>query len=558
MANQILTPVTLWRDFDDTLPLNEEIVSERREGNVVVREAYFYGRQTATGRVKIFSRYYEPDGAEAAVLTLFEAGLPVDETFVKMLNDRGYAVLCTDYCGDDGTDRYTVYPEDVDYANYARAGRAMTHADRTAKETSWYEWAAVARYAVRYLREKPAVSKVGAIGIRTGGEVLWKIAPFAPLDCLITVCAAGWLAYRDFMKFGPESGHTFDAERHRFLAGVESQSYAPYCKCPVLLLCAINDKKYNCDRVYDTFQQINPDVEKAILFSARGNGMMGEHTLADLYFFLDKYLKGRSVYLSKPIGVNVEEDADGRLVAKGVFDESGEIEECGVFYAEEITDYRSREWTRVLAAESDRTENSCVCPLDLYEGSSRVLVYAFVCYTNGFSVTSKIKEVTTDRRYRNTSGKTRVVYSSQDGLNGFIAYRQRARTIADCFVADKGATTRMATGYGGIPGIACDLGLLSFRVGEPRYRAPENAELQFDAYSATGGVCRVSFERKEEGGTVLYSCETKVEKGGKWKNIRMKAGDFKTATGASLKDFRDVSALVLDGKEICFNNVIWL
>ena len=31
MANMILTPVTLWKDFDATLPLNEETISEREE-----------------------------------------------------------------------------------------------------------------------------------------------------------------------------------------------------------------------------------------------------------------------------------------------------------------------------------------------------------------------------------------------------------------------------------------------------------------------------------------------------------------------------------------------
>ncbi|MDE7158212.1 MAG: hypothetical protein K2N74_01420, partial [Clostridiales bacterium] len=233
MANMILTPVTLWKDFDATLPLDEEIISERKEGDFVYREVYFYGRQTEKGRVKIYAQYVFPFGEEEfpAVMILFEAGMPVDMTFVKRYLANGYAVLCVDYCGENGAEHYTEYPSDVDYANYVRAGRAMEYAEPTAKETSWYEWAGVARYAARYLAEKPEVTLAGAVGLRSGGEILFKIAPYAPIACMVAVCSGGWLAYRGIGKFDADRQRIFDEERHRFIAGIDSQSYAPYVKC---------------------------------------------------------------------------------------------------------------------------------------------------------------------------------------------------------------------------------------------------------------------------------------------------------------------------------------
>jgi len=302
-------------------------------------------------------------------------------------------------------------PKNVDYANYARAGEHLVYANPTAKETSWYEWAGVARYAARYLSERNEVSCFGAVGLRTGGEILFKVAPYAPMSCMISVCAAGWLAYQGEGRFGNDGIKTFDEERHRFIAGVESQSYAPYCACPVLLLCAVNDKKYNSDRVYDTFQQINPQTEKAILFSARGSGLMGSRSLVDLNLFLDKHLKDRWIYISKPIGISFGEDENGNLIAKGVFDADGDMQECGIFYTEEIENYRARDWTRVLATEDDVEENTFTCPINVFEGSSRVLAYSFARYTNGFSVTSKIQEFAVAKRYNNTTGKRRILYS---------------------------------------------------------------------------------------------------------------------------------------------------
>ncbi len=560
MANVILTPVTLWKDFDGALPLDEEIVSEREEGEIVHRELYIGGRRTEKGRVKIFAHYFTPKGAGEypAVMVLFEAGFPADMKFIERLTSRGYAVFCPDYCGDDGTDRHTVYPEDVDYANLARAGRHIAFAEPTAKETSWYEWAAVARYGARYLSEKKEVTKFGAIGIRMGGEVLWKVAPYADFSCIISVCAAGWLAYRGLEKFGENENHAFDEERHRFIAGIDSQSYAPYVKCPVLMLSAINDKKYSYDRVYDTFQQINPAAEKAILFSSHGNGLIGAHSLFNLNLFLDKYLKGRSAFISKPISVSAGEDEEGNLVVKGEFDKDGEIDECGIFYTEKITGATSRDWTRVLGRAEDAQGNIGIFPLSIYKKSDKVLVYSFVRYSNGFSVTSKIMEITLKRAYKNACPKSRIIYSSADGLNGFCAHRRRARSIADCFAEGSDADVRLVDGYGGIKGITSAAGLVSYRVGEERYAAPENAIFQLDAYAKEDAGVEIVFYT-DDGEQVGYSYRTQIAGGGKWKKLNLEASDFKSETGASLPDFvRAFSVVFLMEGEVLFNNVIWL
>ncbi len=560
MANTILTPVTLWKNFESNLPLNAEITFEENDGKTIHRKVYFYGRQTEEGRVKIFAHYYFPVGAESfsAVLTLFDAGLPVDETFVGWLLEHGYAVLVPDYCGDDGTDEHTVYPSDVDYANFARAGRAIRFADESAQKTSWYEWAALSAYAVRFLQEQDEVEKVGAIGIRTGGEILWKIAPFAGLDCFIPICAAGWLAYEGRNKFGGARDNVFNEERHRFIAGVDSQSYAPYCACPVLLLNAINDKKYNCDRAYDTFRAVNPNVEKAILFSASGTGMLGRHSLDDIFLFFDKYLKGRSVFISKPIEVTVVEGKQGELTACGIYDTDGEIVESGLFFTEGITDYRSCGWTRILSTSEDEERSRVYFPLEVYAHNERVLVYSFVRYSNGFSVTSKIQEVPLDKRYSNMSARSRVIYGSEEGLNGFIPYRPKGKAVADCFFVDVEDSIFLAPGYGGIMGITSNQGLITYRVGEPRFLAPEGVAFQMDVYSAEDGTCRAVFAKNGENGQIFYASTVKIEGGGKWKRVVLEAEDFKSETGMCLHDFTEVSALILLGEGVLFNNVIWL
>ena len=560
MPNIILTPVTLWRDFDDSLPFEEEIVSERREGGAVHRELYFHGRPTREGRVKIFAKYAFPEGKESfpAVLVLFEAGFGFDERFVSLLLGQGYGVFCVDYCGENGTERHTRYPEDIAYANYVRAGDHLQFAEPSARETSWYEWAGVARYAARYLAERAEVTSIGAIGLRTGGEVLFKVAPYAKLSCFISVCAAGWLAYRGMDKFGDGEKRVFDDERHRFIAGIDSQSYAPYVKCPVLLLSAVNDRKYNYDRVYDTFRQINAEVEKGILFSAHGNGLIGSRSLRDLVLFLEKYLKGHSVYISRPIALETAEDEKGNLVARFTYDEQGEIEDFGVFFTEKITASQSRDWTCVLGERSNLSGGVATVPLDAYVGCEKMLVYAFAQYSNGFSVTSKIMEVTLKKQYANSRPKSRVVYSNRDGKNGFTAFSRRKSAIADCFSDGKTEGVRLLPGYGGIEGITSDSGLISYRVSEPRYEAPEGASFHFDAYSAKNATLKITFYMDTEE-KVGYSEVVSVEGGGKWKSFLLSPSDFKSETGAPLPDFAKAVSLVFErDEETLINNVLWI
>ena len=561
MASTFLTPVTLWKDFDDTLPLEEESLSERKEEGVVIRAVRFLGRQVGDERVRIYAQYYLPQGEEKfpAVMVLFEAGCPFDERFVRRFTARGYGVLCVDYCGENGTDAHTVYPAAVDYANFVRAGSHLDRAEPSAKETSWYEWACVARYAAKFLSTRAEVTRFGAIGLRTGGEVLFKIAPYAPLSCMISVCAAGWLAYRGMEKFADGEKRVFDEEHHRFIAGIDSQSYAPYVRCPVLLLSAVNDKKHDYDRVYDTFQQLNPAVDKAFLYSSHGNGLIGMHSLADIDLFLDKYLKARSVFLCEPIGLTVEEDEEGNLVARATFDEEGELRECGIFYTERITGSHARDWTRVLGSAAQVNGNVGTFPLSLYEKSSRALVYAFANYSNNFSVTSKIQEVIVKKPYKNVCFRSRIIYSSErDGLNGISGFRRRARSIADCFADGKGVDAKLLPGYGGIMGATAEAGLVSYRVNEPRYAAPEGASLRLDAYCREDATLKVTFyfDDGEENG---FSAEVRVAGGGKWKSILLDAADFKSATGVHMESFSAALSLVFVGSaEVLVNNVLWI
>lgn len=535
-------------------------LSERNEDGIIQRDIRFLGRRAGDRRVNIYAKYVFPEkaGRFPAIMVFFEAGNPFDEVFVKRFVRRGYGVLCVDYCGDNGTDLHTVYPPAVDYANYVRAGTHLNKAEPTARETSWYEWAGVARYAAKFLATREEVTKYGAIGLRTGGEIIFKIAPYVKLGCMISVCAAGWLAYRGREKFTGEK-QVFDEEHHRFIAGLDSQSYAPYINCPVLLLSAVNDTKHDYDRVYDTFQQLNPAIQKSFLYSSHGNGLIGSHSIADIDLFLDKYLKDMSVFVSDTVDLAVEENDCGDLVAKVTFDKDAELKECGIFFTEQISGAHARDWTRVLGSLNEVKDNCVVIPLSIYEKSSRALVYAFANYSNNFSVTSKIQEVVITKPYRNACLKSRIIYSAErDSLNGVSGFRRRARSIASCFADSTGVDAKLLPGYGGLLGATAEAGLVSYRVNEPRYAAPDGASLRLDAYCKEDAHLKVIFyfDGNEE---KAFATEVWLEGGGKWKSFCFDASDFKSQTGEHIENFRNAVSLVFIGdKEVLINNILWI
>ena len=85
MPETILTPVTLWQSFDDTLPLKEVKLNTYSIHSASITNLYFSGRQTAKGRVRIFGVYGEPTiPSKGSILILPDACDTVDPEVVVL------------------------------------------------------------------------------------------------------------------------------------------------------------------------------------------------------------------------------------------------------------------------------------------------------------------------------------------------------------------------------------------------------------------------------------------------------------------------------------------
>lgn len=86
MSN-ILTPVSLWKNFDDTLPVQAEITGESTEDGIKTQYLSFYGRETGAGRVKIYAAFAQDTSAPAddAVILLPDSSGSVDGALMNFL-----------------------------------------------------------------------------------------------------------------------------------------------------------------------------------------------------------------------------------------------------------------------------------------------------------------------------------------------------------------------------------------------------------------------------------------------------------------------------------------
>lgn len=557
MSN-ILTPVSLWKNFDDSLDTKAETINEKSFDGIKIEYLNLYGRDTGDGRVKIYAAFATNTTAPAddVVILLPDSSCTVDEQLMKYFVRCGYSVLMPDYRGKwKDTENYTVYPESVKYANLAECGRRKDFADDDASKTSWYEWVAVARYCLSFLKNREGTGKIGVVGIRDGGEIGWKLAATADITCLVTVCAAGWKTYTGYYKFGSQEPQ-FDDERYRFMAGIDSQAYAPFVRCPVLMLCSTNDERFDYDRAYDTFSRINEKYagDSVITYSVHCNGCINVEGTKDMFLFLDKFVRERHVFLPKPAVITVMADEEQNLIARAEFDPQGIPEEVGMFMAEDCIDPTAREWVAVPLKKSE--ENTRDFYLNIYEKASSVFAFCYARYTNGFTVWSRMTVRKISGKFRNMKKKCRVLFSAKNDADSF-SIADRSFALGGIFLTSDAVLPQVVEKGNGLKGAYSVCGLMTFRGNSPCYAPDDDSILKLDVFCDNPADVNFCMEDMDSG--TKYRTSVHIA-GGIWQNVLLESKNFKNDQGMHLAAFNKgkLRFTIMCGEQYAINNVMWL
>ena len=567
---KLVSALSLWREYDLSGALDAELLETRTDvatGLVYTALAY-NGRTVEDGTVRIFAYFARPAGEKKcpAILLLKEAGKPLDIELMAYFVQKGYAVLMPDYSAVDTNGDCTVYPPSLKYAKFATAQGLYDVEDIPSNQTCWFEWTYAALYSLKYLKSRADVEKIGVVGVRTGGEVAWKVMLSPDVACGVPINAAGWLSARGLARFAEATAVKSTDERHRYIAAVESQSYAPFVKCPVLMLCALSDYSFDYDRAYDTYGRIGgerEDIESAIVYSPDSGSCIDAGGLVDMELFLEKHLKGREIFIPAPLNITVREQ-EGKLHIEVVGDQEAIVEEMGVCYSETSVSVRSiyREWQCVYKQTGSSIKNGKIqCEITPFAGAPAGFIYAYAKYLNGFKIMTKVVA----KRFGETSMQktgSRMLFTGSD-LDCFSVAQHEDYSIAGIFL-EKEAAPKLVEGYGGIRGAYSVGGIKTYKISAPQYVAGEGALLKFDAYTRADDALTIFVEVAEESGEVeKYFCRVPVKGGGKWKRIILEAKDFKSVTyGRPLSAFSQGSALSFHSEiaenEYAVTNVLWL
>lgn len=564
----IVSAISLWKTYNLDTPLREsEWGNEERDGRVYAHVTYT-GHTVADGSVRIYARFGKPaaEGQYPAILLLPDAGESYDEGLMDYFIDRGYAVLMPDYSGKMKTDgtgvMRTIYPASLSYANYEQAQGLYDLEGVEAHKTAWYEWTYVALTSVKYLKCRQEITAIGVVGVKKGGEIAWQAMLSPDIQCGVPINAAGWHSFLDVSKFGANSANAYHLsnDQHRYIAAVEAQSYATYVKCPVLMLCALRDGGFDCDRAYDTYVRIGNKDGNALVYSPDSGACIDPSALVDMDLFLEKNLKGREIYIPDTLNISVKEQ-DGALDIQVECDHEGILEEAGIYYAEGDLKTRStyRDWRRMYTVAGREVKNGKFgYQIKPFGGATAVFAYAYAKFINGFKITSKIVSKKREDIDLNAV-KGRRLFSGKE-MDCFSVAEYKDYAIGGIFL-ESDAVPKFSEGYGGIRGAYSVCGIRTYKISSPRFIPEENTLLEFDAYCKETQTLRVSVETaalntEDE----CYSCEVEIKGGGKWKRIILRAADFKgEKAGRPLANFCNGSALVFNSAGECgVTNILWL
>lgn len=554
----ILTPITLWKYFNEELSTETIAVEESRKDGIIYEYVNFYGRTTANGRVVIYGvlAYAEDNPSKDCILLLQDSNKNIDEDMLAYFVKKGYSVLCADYAGRrDGCDKHTVYPDDVAYANIENCKYSKTVVNQTAAETCWFEWTAVGVYARLYLSNKFATENIGVIGIKDGGEIAWKLAYVTEFSCAIVVNACGWRAYRGISKFNGGNSE-FDESDYKFVAGLDSQSYAPYVNCPMLLLCSTGDENFDYDRAYDTFSRINPKyaLSSSIAYSLNCDECIDLRSVKDMFMFLDSNVKKRYVFMPQPVDVNIYMDENQNLLACVKCDRSGIVEKCGAFIAEDSYDFSVRNWSAApLCKRVSPYEGEYA--LNVYDKSTSVFVIGYAVYSSGFTVWSKVAIKKIGGRFRNSRAKSKIIYSTDFGPESFSPDDCTGRAVGGVFLDDV-ETLPHVVNMCGLDGVHSECGLKTKRIVAQQFKPDAESILKFDICSECDTEVTVTLTTKF--GQESYTVATYII-GGVWQSQIINAKSLKNKTGTSLNDFTEcVCVSITASDKFALNNLMWL
>ncbi len=596
MGTSILSPALLWDGFPIRKMFQESKTDEKIFDNVIYSEYYFSGRDVNNNCVRIFGVYahlkdVKNRASKGGLLIIPDACDTIDYEVMSVYAKQGYSVLMIDYRGQtEGVENFTKYPQQISYANYSSAGKTFFVAETSARETCWYEWVAVAKYAIAFLKSRDGVEKVGVLGIKAGADIGWQAcASNEAVSCFVPLFGAGWRAYKGYNKFG-ELDVELSGERLRFVAGLDAHSYAQYVTCPVFYMSPTNNPDYDVDRCTDTLLRIQNREDEQEKLRERKRGFIvvddkgGEESIsksrkikysnASIYLcprfndvldakakrnvdlFLAKYLLNFPLTLPQEPSLTVKvENKKVTLDASLDFSDVNRTKSVRAFIAEDGVISAFRAWEEMSLLKSN-VENEKRFVYEIKTKASFINVFVVVEYKSGVTISSKIlsKKLT-----QISARKYNLIYSTREKNSSISIGRLEKNSLGGLFFM--GEPYSLEAGKEGILGLTSSGVFDFYKFNSSFINLHGNSMIKLDL--CTKDFARVKFSlicyddfSKEY---LEYTTEQNMRGVDLWQNVLIRVSDFKFQNTKSIKDFNSVLEFRIESTaKILINNLLIL
>ncbi len=559
MPINIFSPQTFWANFKIE-EVTAQVISEKKVRDIIYTKLIINGRKTEKGQVKISAFMAKPaltDSVSAVILTN-KSRISFDDKVVIDLAKSGFTVLAVDLTGKiEGKEEFTLYPEDVSYANYEVAINDLISATGNIYKTCWYEWGVSFRYAVAYLKET-GIQKIGAVGVGNSATPVWHAAATTEdITCAVIVGNAGWRVYNGIDKFSGEVDPLFSDEYLQVLAGIEPQSYAKNVKCPLLMLSATNSSIYDVDRSFDTVERINSEIYKSINYSVGFVDNIDNLSYQTAKTFLREHLLEKKVGFMPTSPEIKAEVKNGKIeIEVTPYERKGKYPikpaSVVVYVAEETVKSCLRSWQKI---DGELVKNKYIFSYSPYSKSQICFLFAKAIYENGFSVCSPIIAKKFEEESVLLKNKSNVMYSGRE-VNLESAFSGELSAVFDI---ENKSKVIVKNGPMDITGIRAEAGLLTFKVNAEKDKPKEDAILMFDLFVKEDGEFTVSIFTDYFGDRKEYFTKIFVKGGKVWHNVKLEKSKLKTAEGKILKSYQNVNAIKLSGTGVyLINNLLWV
>lgn len=553
MEYKIVTPQTLWKDFDPyALDLEISLISDGRSDHLF-SQYRFTALEQPDGKVRVAVEVLCPleEVSNKTILVIGEYSKPTSRELLEDIVSNGYCVVSPDISGVSSFK--TEFPESLSFGEYWIAGDRLNRIVTTPYETNQFLYSRIIKRTIAFIEKmKPDTelviltlgdsSEIGMQVVGTGTEVLG----------LALFNGSGYREYLSINRFGETSDLHLTEERMSWLSSAAAVAYAKNIKIPTLIAIGTNAKKTDIDRVRN-LQGLFPENKITTIFSPGAGDFLDFPAYNSFKSWLSSVFNGYPVPLRPELKIRINEES--KIYFDIDCDPSSIIDSVTVYYNSGEYNHTLRDWRKVKALSI--SYNEYIASPETYIETDPLFVFAEVKYTNGFVISSLVEHIelkdydVCPAEDTGRSKKIVVVYNTTEGIDKFVEEHNGQVLFGEGIF--------MTTTLSGAKGIASHTeGLKTYRFDTSGIE--DNSKiLQIDLCSPEGIVAEVVLSCLIEKEIFEYKANKQLKADNTlFIDYQFSIQDFKDSNMKPLTKWSTVKALAIKGRNLVVGNILFI